>query len=228
MMLKTILKISLASVITFMALPPMVSYADNDNHWKDRRKAHKEWQKDRREAHREWEKNQREAWRERQKDRREARKDWERDRREAHRYQDSLYQNQWRQYNRNFNDPFYRNSSWGGPPGYNWQDYRFNDRHRAILYDIFSRRQPGYYNDLQWQAIQQHRNLPPGIRKKLARGGQLPPGMRNQFVNVNNDIFGALGLPYRNDLRLGVYGRDAILYNIDNGIILDILQNVVR
>lgn len=68
----------------------------------------------------------------------------------------------------------------------------FGDHDRRILEDYLRRE--------RYQAPQQnHENLPPGLRKKLARDGQLPPGWQKKISRwevMDDDIYWqSIGLP---------------------------------
>ncbi len=95
-MLKSLLKVGLASVLAFTALTPVITYADDDCRDNRHRGYKNEWRNDRRQAHREW-----------RQDRREAREAWREERRDA--------QRAWRDANRNWaRNNGWHNASWQG------------------------------------------------------------------------------------------------------------------
>jgi hypothetical protein len=67
-------------------------------------------------------------------------------------------------------------------------------------------------------------SLPPGIRKKLARGKPLPPGIAKRFLP------GALEsqLPVHAGTVRRVVGGDVVLVAAATGVILDILFDVIK
>jgi hypothetical protein len=62
--------------------------------------------------------------------------------------------------------------------------------------------------------------LPPGIAKKLARGGSLPPGIAKRYFP--NDLLGRL--PPRPGQQWLVMGTDVVLLDTATQIILDLLH----
>ncbi len=68
------------------------------------------------------------------------------------------------------------------------------------------------------------KGLPPGIQKKLARGGTMPPGIAKR--NLPNDLDRQLPPPPDGYERV-VVGNDVILAEINTGIIADILTDAV-
>jgi hypothetical protein len=62
--------------------------------------------------------------------------------------------------------------------------------------------------------------LPPGIAKKLARGGSLPPGIAKRYFP--SDLMGQL--PPRLDQQWLVMGTDILLIDAATQIILDVLH----
>ena len=63
--------------------------------------------------------------------------------------------------------------------------------------------------------------LPPGIAKKLARGGSLPPGIAKRYF-PNNLL---AQLPPRPGQEWLVVGRDILLVAAATGVILDVLRD---
>ena len=68
-----------------------------------------------------------------------------------------------------------------------------------------------------------YRNLPPGLQKKVARGGALPPGWQKKFepfpVALERRLT-ALPAGYRR----GVIDGHAVIYNSRTNVILDVAQ----
>ena len=66
-----------------------------------------------------------------------------------------------------------------------------------------------------------YRNLPPGLQKKVARGGQLPPGWRKKFepfpVALERRLV-VLSSPYRR----GVIDGHAVIYNSRSNVVVDV------
>jgi hypothetical protein len=66
-----------------------------------------------------------------------------------------------------------------------------------------------------------YRDLPPGLRKKVARGGQLPPGWRKKFEPFPVGIEQRLH-PLPSDYRRGVIDGHAVIYNTRSNVIVDV------
>jgi Ni/Co efflux regulator RcnB len=65
-------------------------------------------------------------------------------------------------------------------------------------------------------------SLPPGIRKNLARGKPLPPGLAKR--DVPPDLLRRL--PMREGYEWRAVGTDLVLYSITSGLIDQVLQDV--
>ena len=67
-------------------------------------------------------------------------------------------------------------------------------------------------------------SLPPGIRRKLARGKPLPPGIAKRFLpgELKSQLPAHAGTVRR------VIGRDVVLVAAATGVILDILFDVIK
>lgn len=66
-------------------------------------------------------------------------------------------------------------------------------------------------------------SLPPGIRKKLARGKPLPPGIAKRFPD------GLRGqLPHRPGYDYRVVGADVALVEMATGVIVDVVKDILR
>jgi hypothetical protein len=84
----------------------------------------------------------------------------------------------------------------------------------------------GYFADNRASlpvALATAKPLPPGIAKKIARGGSLPPGIAKRYLP------GALlvRLPARPDCNWVVVGTDVLLIAVATGVIVDILVDVL-
>jgi hypothetical protein len=66
-----------------------------------------------------------------------------------------------------------------------------------------------------------YRNLPPGLRKKVARGGQLPPGWRKRYEPFPFAIERRLP-PLPTDYTRGVIDGHAVIYNTRSNIVVDV------
>ena len=66
-----------------------------------------------------------------------------------------------------------------------------------------------------------YRNLPPGLHKKVARGGQLPPGWRKKFESFPASLEGELR-PRPRGYRRGVLDGHAVIYDSRSHVIVDI------
>ncbi len=73
----------------------------------------------------------------------------------------------------------------------------------------------------------QYRNLPPGLQKKYARTGQLPPGWQQRFRPLPPDIDRRLA-PIPQGYQRGVVDGYAVVYNPITQIIMDITRIIGR
>ncbi len=96
------------------------------------------------------------------------------------------------------------------------------DKHQEMHYAGINQ------NDAKRYASQYHvggyKPLPPGIRKNLARGKAIPPGIAmtrlpNGYVNQ---------LPRYNGYEWRGYGSDLVLVNSTNQLIADVIMDVLR
>jgi hypothetical protein len=67
-------------------------------------------------------------------------------------------------------------------------------------------------------------SLPPGIRKRLARGKGLPPGIAKRYLP--SDLEGRL--PPRAGIERRVIGSDVVLVVIATNIVLDIIFDAIK
>ncbi len=88
----------------------------------------------------------------------------------------------------------------------------------AIINDYLHR----YQSDLP-PAFAGAKPLPPGIAKKLARGGSMPPGIAKRYFP--NNLLSSL--PPRPGQEWLVVGTDILLISVATGLILDILHDVL-
>lgn len=66
-----------------------------------------------------------------------------------------------------------------------------------------------------------YRNLPPGLQKKVARGGELPPGWKKKLEPFPVDVERELPvLP--NGYRRGVIDGHAVIYNSRTNVVIDV------
>ena len=65
----------------------------------------------------------------------------------------------------------------------------------------------------------QYRNLPPGLQRKVARGGSLPPGWEKKMQAFPSNVEKGL-LPLPSGYSRGVFEGHAVIYN--NGVVVDI------
>jgi hypothetical protein len=66
-----------------------------------------------------------------------------------------------------------------------------------------------------------YRNLPPGLQKKVARGGALPPGWRKKFEPFPREVEHRLE-PLPTGYRRGVIDGHAVIFNTRTNVILDV------
>ena len=66
-----------------------------------------------------------------------------------------------------------------------------------------------------------YRSLPPGLQKKIARGGQLPPGWQKRFEPFPPSVENRLA-PLPHEYRRGVIDGHAVIYNTRSRIVIDV------
>jgi hypothetical protein len=66
-------------------------------------------------------------------------------------------------------------------------------------------------------------NLPPGLRKKLARGGTLPPGWQKKIAPLPVDVERRLGPLPNPECRRGFIDGHAVIYNPRTSILIDVV-----
>ena len=66
-----------------------------------------------------------------------------------------------------------------------------------------------------------YRSLPPGLQKKIARGGSLPPGWRKKLQPFDADVERHLQ-PLPSDYGRGVIDGHAVIYNRRTQVVVDV------
>jgi hypothetical protein len=66
-----------------------------------------------------------------------------------------------------------------------------------------------------------YKSLPPGLRKKVARGGQLPPGWQKKLRPFPVEIERQLA-PLPRDYGRGVIDGHAVIYNTRSRVLIDV------
>jgi hypothetical protein len=69
--------------------------------------------------------------------------------------------------------------------------------------------------------------LPPGLEKQLRRNGRLPPGLEKRMVAFPPELESRLP-PCPPDVRRGISGGVALMYNSRTGVVLDIVALASR
>ncbi len=110
------------------------------------------------------------------------------------------------------------------------QDQRHNDRraphrdeHAFPRASITSRdaREIAHQNNIRFE---DYKRLPPGIRKNMARGKPLPPGLAARTVPPRY----LEHLPHYSGYEWRIYGTDLVLITIGTAIVADILLNALE
>ena len=89
---------------------------------------------------------------------------------------------------------------------------------RTIIFDYVNQ-----YRDALVSTPQSTKPLPPGIAKKIARGGTLPPGIAKRYLPQNLLV----QLPPRPGYQWVVVDNDVVLIVAATGLIADILSDVL-
>ncbi len=105
-----------------------------------------------------------------------------------------------------------KNANFNSHTDDDFQQHYNNDVERILR--IFSENS-GHYGQID--------ALPPGIRKNLARGKPLPPGIAKK---MNPDF--ARQLPHYQGYEWRQVGSDAALINITTGIVRELMRDVLR
>jgi len=66
-----------------------------------------------------------------------------------------------------------------------------------------------------------YRNLPPGLRKKVARGGALPPGWQKKYEPFPDTLERRLGR-LSPEYRRGVFDGQAVIYDRRSNVVIDV------
>ena len=82
-----------------------------------------------------------------------------------------------------------------------------------------------YYADPRHAGPASDKRLPPGIAKKVARGGALPPGIAKRYLP--DDLEGRLR-PMPPGVTRVVMGSDVLLVEISTGLIYDVIKSALR
>ncbi len=100
----------------------------------------------------------------------------------------------------------------------------FEEFERQVIYKYFKDHvyEPVVYEDTR--SHPKKKNLPPGIQKKLARGGTLPPGIAKQYLP--DGLVTQLPPPPHGYERR-IVGSDVLLVEIDTGVIADIITDAI-
>lgn len=113
------------------------------------------------------------------------------------------------------NHPGQGNNKGGG----HHQEERHEQRERDARIDINDQLVRSIFRD-NHQYVDSHDSLPPGIRKNLARGKPLPPGIAKQI-----DPRLSRQLPHYDGYDWRQAGEDAILVSVTTGIIEAIIND---
>ena len=88
---------------------------------------------------------------------------------------------------------------------------------RAAVHVVFA---SGDVAILRRHYAPRYRNLPPGLQKKIARGGTLPPGWQKKLEAFPPALERRLQ-PLPRDYRRGVLDGHAVIYNSRTSVIVD-------
>ena len=112
-----------------------------------------------------------------------------------------------------------KGSAAGHDGGGSSHDTQWEDRDRDGRVDIDIGFLQGFVRDNHYSGYQA---LPPGIRKNLARGKPIPPGLQSRVVP------GPLlqQLPHRSGYEWRVYGTDLVLVALATGVVEEVLDSI--
>jgi hypothetical protein len=111
-----------------------------------------------------------------------------------------------------------KKSTDGGRPSIiDSEEIAFTASQRTIILDYFASEGSA--------ASSRSKPLPPGIAKKVARGGALPPGIAKRYLPQDLDV--RLPPPPIGVERV-IVGGDVLLVQISTGAILDMLRGALR
>lgn len=100
----------------------------------------------------------------------------------------------------------------------------FEEFERQMIYKYFK---DHVYEPVVYEENGGHpkkKGLPPGIQKKLARGGTLPPGIAKQYLP--DGLISQLP-PVPQGYERRIIGNDVLLVQIDTGVIADIVTDAI-
>ena len=109
----------------------------------------------------------------------------------------------------------------------------FNELEKQTIYKYFGEHQEAYHehevvedegDGRGGKSKLKKKGLPPGIAKKLARGGTMPPGIAKQYLP--NDLDRQLP-PVPQGYERSIVGNDVLLVEINTGKIADIITDAV-
>ena len=102
----------------------------------------------------------------------------------------------------------------------------FEEFERQMIYKYFGEHPYHHEHEYEYDSGKKakKKGLPPGIQKKLARGGTLPPGIAKQYLP--DDLSRQLPPPPHGYERV-IHGSDILLVEIDTGKIADIVADVI-
>src|SRR3972149_1505373 len=100
----------------------------------------------------------------------------------------------------------------------------FHELERQMIYKYFKGHvyEPVVYEERGGPP--KKKGLPPGIQKKLARGGTLPPGIAKQYL-PDGLIKQLPAVPHGYERR--IVGNDVLLVEINTGVIADIIPHAI-
>lgn len=102
----------------------------------------------------------------------------------------------------------------GRPPG----NHEGSDRISGAVHITFGRQD---VEILRAHYAPQYRSLPPGLRKKLARTGTLPPGWQKKLQPFPVSLDRRLG-PLPDGYVRGVFDGHAVIVNPRSGVLIDV------
>ena len=89
---------------------------------------------------------------------------------------------------------------------------------RAAVHVVFT---SGDVRIIREHYAPRYRNLPPGLRKKVARGGALPPGWQKKYEPFPDTLERRLGR-LSPEYRRGVFDGQAVIYDRRSNVVIDV------